>query len=182
MAQSNPRFLSRRCQVFFLGWESDTYRLQQCGWQLAVEQDVRGSRINLVMYHPRAGTTMFAETTEWDFMHVGDNRLPAFTIRRITTERVYIETGTINFDELRVVDAKPSFVTTERKCLEDFFLFNVQQVRTEEIIVEPETVMALLEKIKKLQSPELAAIPKRNATRDFEPAQNFHAQIISLRG
>ena len=54
---------------------------------------------------------------------------------------------------------------------------------SEEIIVAPETVADLFERIKKLQSPELAAIRERNRTREYQQGQRQEqvvAQVITL--
>jgi hypothetical protein len=56
---------------------------------------------------------------------------------------------------------------------------------SEEIIVEPATVMGLLEQIKKMQAPDLARIREENRKRDArdrtdEPREIRHATILSL--
>lgn len=65
------------------------------------------------------------------------------------------------------------------KQLSDFAVFAPM---AEEIIVEPATVAGLLDQIKQLQAPELAAIRERNRRADSRnfTAQRFHAQIVSL--
>lgn len=90
-----------------------------------------------------------------------------------------------NLSAFSPIDAYPQFTTTEQKNIDDFGIFATPLARTEEIIVEPETVMSLLEKIKTMQSPEQAAIRERNRYRERqigEPIQRqqFHAQILSI--
>jgi hypothetical protein len=90
-----------------------------------------------------------------------------------------------NLSQFSPIDAMPQFTMQERKSVDDFGIFATPLARTEEIIVEPETVMQLLEKIKAMQSPEQAAIRERNRSRERrmgEPIQRqqFHAQILSI--
>ncbi|PVY34576.1 hypothetical protein C7413_107112 [Paraburkholderia silvatlantica] len=90
-----------------------------------------------------------------------------------------------NFASFSPIDAMPQFSSVERKCIDDFGIFATPLARTEEIIVDPHDVMALLERIKDLQRPEQAAIRERNRGRERradDPRQRtaFHAQILSL--
>ena len=90
----------------------------------------------------------------------------------------------------RAVDARPQFIA-ERKSLEDFGIFATPLARTEEIIVEPDTVESLLAKIREMQAPALEAAHQRQKLRrtldeGVDPAavppvrQRFHAQILSI--
>lgn len=186
-AHSDARILSRPCRVIFAGWESTTTRLQQAGWSLSAEQSFEHNTIRLAMRYAPARLYMLAESQDFDFYRAaglsGFDRggAPTFHIRCAGSD-IVVQTMESSFDFLPI-DAAPQYVETTRKSIEDFGIFATPLARTEEIIVEPETVMGLLEKIKKLQAPELAAIRECNRMRDrTEPMrrQQFHAQILSL--
>jgi hypothetical protein len=90
-----------------------------------------------------------------------------------------------NFANFRQVDAEPQFVNQEVKSIEDLKIFVTPMTRTEELIVEPSTVAAMLEKIREMQLPEQERIRQRERLRTArvseEPLrQQFHAQIISI--
>jgi hypothetical protein len=182
----SDRVLSEPCEVHFAGFRSDTYRLQQAGWQLSMEQDIRMCRINLVMRFEPCGLYMLAQGQDYDFLRDSRAR-PVFTIRHCSSRMmIQVMESLANFQP---IDATPSFVTSERKCIEDFGIFATLQVRTEEILVEPQSVAECLELIKKMQAPELAAIRKRNEQRRRDPGDvsygsmertNVHCQVISL--
>lgn len=189
MALSDSRILSEPCQVLFAGWESTTTRLQQAGWQLSAEQDFNRMSIRLALKFEPARLFMVAECQDWDYMRYArspyrDGHPPTFQIRHAASD-MHIQLMESSFD-FRPFDAKPQFTSAERKSIKDFGIFAPCLARTEEIIVEPQTVAALLDEIRKLQAPELAEIRKRNADRDrrnsTEPMaqQRFHAQIVSL--
>lgn len=180
---------SRPCRVLFAGWETTTTRLQASGWELAAHQDPHCMRIGLVMRYAPARLHMLCESQGFDFFRFADPRSdhidpPTFVVKQAFSE------GTFNFNDdlrqYRQIDAATQYCNRVRKSIEDFNLFSTPLTRTEEIIVKPEDVADLLERIKKLQEPELNALRARNRLRDLRgsteaiPAQNFHAQIISL--
>lgn len=182
----SDRVLSRPCEVHFAGFRSDTFRLQQAGWQLSVEQDIMYRRIRLAMRFEPARLYMLADSQDWDYFRDSDH-LPVFTIRRCSSDMV-IQLMESSFD-FQPIDAKPAFVSAERRSIEDFGIFAPLQVRTKEILVEPESVAECLELIKRLQAPELAEVRKRNERRARDmgsssygdmTATNVQAQIITL--
>ena len=184
MARSDERLLSAPHEVHFCGFRSDTYRLQQAGWQLSVNQDSLGYRpsLQLAMHNKDFGGYMLAEAIEWDaFRPMGMHERLTFIVRRVCAD-IMVMQG-LDFNLFEPIDARPQYVTTERKSIKDFNIFASQLVRTEEIIIEPQSVAECLDLIRKMQAPELAAIRQRNANRDFSEATNqvkFHAQVMSL--
>lgn len=187
MALSNyglPYLRSPACRVLFAGWESTTLALQCAGWRLAAEQDIYRERLRLMMNFPPAKLTVVCEDVNHRFSRFGLDRddLPVFVARYATSDLKVIEH---NFDpaSFAAIDATPHIQVEAPKSIDDFKLFASAQTRTEEIIVEPQTVEALLAEIKKLQAPELAAIRERNRQREMRermPTETFHAQIISI--
>lgn len=189
MGLSDARLLSRPCDVYFAGFRSDTHRLQQAGWQLSAEQDIRMRAIRLAMRHEGAQLYAMTSAVPYDFFedanHYG-HRLPEFQVQHVSSRMtVQLMESQFNF---RPIDATPQYTEIKRRDIEDFGIFAVPLARTEEIIVAPETVADLLDKIKRMQAPELTAIRERNRRRhepgtvaDAMPETTFHAQIVSLR-
>jgi hypothetical protein len=185
LCRDDSRLLSRPHRVHFAGFESSTYRLQQAGWQLSAEQSPRDGRLGLVMRHQGAGCYMMADEVRFNFMSSLRSEQEYeldFQVRRCSSDITVIQSN-MGFGGFEPIDATPQFVTTERKSIKDFNIFASQLVRTEEIIIEPQSVAECLDLIRKMQAPELAAVRKRNLDRDrMDPInqQNFHAQIVSL--
>lgn len=105
-----------------------------------------------------------------------------FDVHRICC---HFKIATIPLDSMSYerINAKLGLEGVEVKSLDDFKLFGPPLVDTQEIIVEPDTVAALMDKIRAMQSPELEAIRDRNRRREHGeavPFANYHAQIISL--
>lgn len=193
MGRSDARILSRPCPVYFAGFETTTTRLQQEGWELTVEQDIRDCRMRLLMRFQPAGLYMLSEEARFDYFRNADMRFggpdvtPEFHVRKVSSKMV-VQLMERSFS-FQAIDAQPTFTEAPRKSVEDFGFFAAPLVRTEEIIVEPETVSDLLAKIKSMQAPELAAIRERNRRRAQDQASleygamqqtKFHAQIVSL--
>lgn len=182
--------LSQPCEVIFAGFRSDTYRLQQAGWVLSVEQDIMRCSLRLAMKLPAAGLYMLAEQVDFDFYqraHLGGGASPRFIIRHCSSQ-IHLRLQERSF-AFQPIDATPVFVDAPFKSIEDYGIFATPLVRTEEILVEPESVEECMALIRKLQAPELEAVRKRNAQRARDPGStehgamqrtNFHAQIITL--
>lgn len=186
-----PEFtlMSPPCPVFFAGFETTTTRLQQAGWQLAAEQDIHDGTVQLLMRHADCGLYLVAESQRYDFFGAVRNMrydrpgLPRFTVRQVARAIETCLAQGLDFARFEPIDAAPQRVEVTRQRIEDFALFAAPLVRTEEIIVEPQSVTECLDLIRRLQAPELAEIRKRNAALDFAEARNqtkFHAQILSL--
>lgn len=188
MVRSDPWVVSIPHRVHWGGWETTTTRMQQGGWELSAEQDIRDDSVRLAFRHQ--GMQMYGVTApaRVEFFRYSHRDEPLhFNVVRMAS-RIDVMVMHDDLSRFNPIDAYPQVMTQERKSIEDFGIFAVPLARTEEIIVEPETVMGLLEKIKSMQSPEQAAIRARNLLRekrdgirhDAIPRQHFHAQILSI--
>jgi len=191
MARSDPRVLSLPHRVHFCGWVATLPALQQAGWEISAEQDFHRHGVRLALRHQDLRLRAITQTVECHFYEMagapyGLGRGPReldFQIAYMASD-LRIQTMD-NLSAFRPIDAYPQLVTTEIKSIDDFGIFATPLARTEEIIVDPHDVMALLDRIKDLQRPEQAAIRERNRGRERrldEPVQRqqFHAQILSI--
>lgn len=183
--------LSEPAEVWWAGFRSDTYQLQQAGWEIAAEQDVMYDRIRLLLRH--RDMKLYALTNECEY-HFRDmyqqpgRRLTFKVVAASPNFQVQCVPSRVDFSNFQQIDAKPQWAEIEIKSIEDFKIFATPLARTEEIIVEPQTVSAMLEKIREMQAPEqarLRAKQRLEASReglrgDAVPRQRFHAQIISI--
>jgi hypothetical protein len=155
-----------------------------------MEQDIRRLEIRLAMRFEPARLYMVSNAVDYDFFRDSGmgGRRPVFHVQHCASN-ITVQLMESSFD-FKPIDAKPAFVETTRKSIEDFALFAPLQARTEEILVEPKSVAECLDLIKRLQVPELAAIRKRNEQRRRDqgsmdygstaPLTKLHAQIVSL--
>lgn len=184
LSQADYRVLSRPCEVIWAGFRSDTFTLQQNGWELAVQQEVHYYRIGLLMRHQAMKLYALSDTAEFDFYRGAHEHMPPprFIVHHITPQIQVVRYDATSID-YRVVDARPQMVQQQIKGIEDLGIFAVPLVRTEEIIVDPADVSAMLEQIHKMQSEgqkEIRARTRQRERADPIPQQIFHAQILSF--
>lgn len=196
MLKIEYRILSEPATVWWSGFRSDTARLQQAGWEIAAEEDVVYGRIRLLLRNQNM--RLYALTNEVAFEHrcvdCFQGRRPPLEFNvvaaapKIEVHR-FADIAAVAFDTFKQIDAYPQVQhDVEIKSLDDFKIFATPLVRTEEIIVEPQTVSAMLERIREMQAPEQAALRQKQrlaASRqglyvEEVPQQRFHAQIISI--
>lgn len=194
MLKIEYRVLSEPAEVWWAGFRSDTLRLQQEGWEIAAEEDVAYDRIRLLLRHQDLRLYALTDDVQYRYRAIADPRFalkqPQLVFRVVrAAPRFEVLRSDIDFAAFRQVDAKPQFEhSVEVKSLEDFRIFATPLARTEEIIVEPQTVSAMLDQIRKMQAPEQARIreqqraaaARESRVADAAPRQAFHAQIISL--
>lgn len=162
-------------------------QLQQQGWEISAEQDYHACGLRVALRHQSMRMYGISESIYMDyFRYTRHTELPPIRIQYMASDL------TVNImDDLsrfRPIDAMPQVDEIERKSIEDFSIFATPLVRTEEIIIEPETVAECLEIIKRIQKPEQDAIREKkrlyeareNRRLEAVPRQRFHAQILSI--
>ncbi len=83
------------------------------------------------------------------------------------------------FTDFLPVDATPHFVDMETSSLEDLVVF--RPLPSHELIVAPDTVPGLMDKILALQDPKMKElISEQRKQGDRMPQINNHCQIISI--
>lgn len=186
MERSDILCRSEAMEVHFAGFRSDTVTLQRTGWRLAVEEDIIRNTLRLMMHHDQAGLYLVADEVRYDYMSRGRlgirEERPVFLVRKVARALQSISSN-FDFAKFSPVDAEPCVANVQYKRIEDFALFGAPLVRTEEIIIEPQSVAECLDLIRKMQAPELAEVRRRNLARDRDQPmaqQQFHAQILSL--
>jgi hypothetical protein len=189
--QIERRVLSRPAEVWWAGFRATTAQLQQGGWEIAAEESIVDRRIRLLMRHQNLKLYALTHHEEWDYFAGPTNNAPlVFRVIGASSQHMefrIIETAMPNFQQ---IDAMPQFTEQKIVTTDDLRIFAVPLVRTEEIIVDPERIGEILEKIRLAQLPEQEAIRARNRMRAarsgavetnlIEPRQKFHAQVLSI--
>jgi hypothetical protein len=182
------RILSRPLRLHWAGWETNTARLQQAGWQLSAEQDFYQDRMRIAMRHQ--GMNLMAMTPRFDFRFQEaalDYRylesVPLQVVHAMGREVFVQEHGTVDW-MFKDIDALPAISHNKITKLEDLAHFAAPLVRTNEIIIPEESVGSLMERILELQQPARTERLKEQMRSPeglaVVPQQKFHAQILSL--
>jgi hypothetical protein len=106
-------------------------------------------------------------------------RLPEFEVNQLSTDMI-VHLHSV-FRQMRWIDATPEVIQVEEGSIYRLPLFaELEKPRAEELIVEPQDVQALLDKIRVMQSPAQAEIRQRQQRRECETRRQMHAHIITL--
>lgn len=164
--------LSMPVGVQWAGWTSDTWTLQNAGWRLTARQSPWDYGIQLAMHHPEHrvyGQTEFVtmdrhRLTDMEYFR-GRNLLT-----RIATDFVIHTHNYRSADNVfSRIDARPTFEKHEN--MSQWKLFSEWEPETEDMIVDPNSVPELMDRILELQVPAQKAIRHK---------RRRHARIISL--
>ena len=181
--------LSRPHPVLWAGFRSDTATLQQAGWEFSASQQFETDSVGLVMRHGVMGIHAVTNAVPNMMYDLHPQALQQFHINYLTDRGIQYRT----FDapqwlpSCEPVDMHPQMV--EVKSIEDMHLFAGCMARTNEIIVEPDDVAALMERILAIQKPGAQEHYEKvlhegrtegGVVRGAGPRQAFHAQVVSL--
>jgi hypothetical protein len=163
-----PRFLSRPLGVHWAGWETDTYRLQRSGWDLAVEHQVGRDEYCLLMRHEQMSLYAYTDVITIERVMQDPSfhaeRYPIFQVRRMAKMLYSNWTDmSLNFAAFQQIDATPQFSERRMQSVEDFNIFALARSKAEEVLVNRAdmTVIEHLEAIKALQEPRQHEIRQR---------------------
>jgi hypothetical protein len=184
---ANPRIENRLVKISFAGWESDTYKLQQQGWQLSVNEDPESRYMQIAMKHP--ALKMYGLTQRIDYHGMADlEGMDMYSgislkIARMETEMM-IDQPMMAIGEARApdmrgfvpVDARPVVTMRGRTHIDDFRIFRPLEQHTQ-IIVPEQNVDELLAKIHELQDPEQERIREDKRKRINREMYKFNKEV-----
>ncbi len=181
--------LSRPHPVHWAGFRSDTRTLQQAGWEFSASQRYETDSVGLVMRHGVMGIHAVTNVVPNMMYDLHPQALQQFHINYLTDRSIEFHYTNMPdwLPSCEPVDMQPQIV--EVKSIEDMHLFAGCLARTNEIIVDPDDISAMMDRILDLQKPgvqehyEKVLREGRDAhsvVRRAGPRQQFHAQIISL--
>lgn len=191
MPWDGPRLLSRPLGVHWAGWETTTLRLQQSGWQLAVEHEFHRDGYTLLMRHEEMKLYAYTdqlvlERALHDPYYRGE-QMPVFVVRRVANTLQTAHTH-LDFTSFQQIDAQPQIADFRIQRVEDFNIFALARNKATEILVNKAdmTVIEHLEAIKRLQQPKQQEIRQRMLREPEAPparqAPRLHvvAQLVHL--
>ncbi len=181
--------LSRPHPVVWAGFRSDTRTLQQAGWEFSASQQFETDSVGLVMRHGAMGIHAVTNAVPNMMYDLHPQAPQQFHVNYLTDRGIQYRTFNAPdwLPDCQPVDMQPQMV--EVKSIEDMNLFAGCMARTQELIVEPDDVAALMERILAMQKPGAQAHYEKvlrdsraegAVMRGAGPRQQFHAQVISL--
>jgi hypothetical protein len=178
-----PRILSQPVEVHWAGFRSDTLTLQREGWSISANQDAINRTMQIALRHDKAQMRGIGYMDEWVYERFMDMRYGHFSpptpIRLESVgERIFSHalTSVRNWN-FQPIDATPMFVETPIKSIDDLVYF--APVHAKPVIIPPDSVPDLMERILKIQEP-MREEYFREQTKRAGRAPTMHAQIMSL--
>lgn len=184
---------SQPWKLHFAGWETDTFRLQQNGWQLSAVQDPCYDAIQIAFQHPeyriRGISSKIAHYDARSHMGFGGLRDgPRYMEAHAQLASDFItHTATVApFASFKPIDAEPQLMDT-RQMMSQNMVFAPNLARTQEIIVPEHSVDDLLNMMLDKQAANRAELIRKRVRQqgevlDFNPRTHVHAQIVSIAG
>lgn len=181
---------SVRARVRLQGFESDTYTLQRCGWQIAVQQmspDYYGTEdCEMVIKHDKLGITAIGVCRDF-YRRVMNGRFEpmfgsmasrdrddmCFEMTRCA-DHLYARGNNIvhHYSAFELIDATPNRIIVEDYDLATLPAFApMDRPVGEELIVDPMDVAQLLDLIRRKQEPSQAEIRERTRKREIIPVK-----------
>ena len=179
--------VSHPMRIHFAGWETDTYRLQQNGWQLSASQDPYHDSIQVAFQHPEyrmRGVTNRIRRYDMMDRYNPTHRDPIDVAGFLASDFVSMRTNILPMDSFKPIDAEPQFMEMRQMMSQNMF-FAPNLARTQELIVPEQSVDDLLNMILDKQASNRAQLIQRRVREqgqkiDFNPRTHVHAQIVSI--
>lgn len=182
---------SQPWRLHFAGWETDTYRLQQNGWQLSAVQDPYYDSMQIAFQHPeyrvRGVSSRISHYDARSFMGFDGMR----DGRRYMDASAYLASDFVShasfvapMDRFKPIDAEPQLMDM-RQMMSQNMVFAPNLARTQEIIVPEQSVDQLLDMMLNQQASNRAELIRKRvrqqgAMADFNQRTHVHAQIVSI--
>lgn len=194
--QTDTLWRSRPFDVVWAGWTTTTTALQRGGWLMAVSEDPHMWELYFEFRHPEHGIHLASAPYRKDdvigrgSMHnmralpadLGGMRGPPIVIRSLLRRGDRFVRYGEDYQVPRLqFDARPDVLHMEARTIDyddlATYFRPIVVPEEKELIVDPNDVMALLERIKDLQAPKQKEL-REKARR--EQARMVHAQIVSV--
>ena len=189
---NNTFIQSLPISIRWAGFESDTLKLQRNGWSLAVE-DVFNHVLDrhamrFILKHKMLELYCITDVEEFQFFDLQqrmDGSIPLhFNIHVVARDIVYTQIPAFNIASIYEIDATPDFIEMDRHSIKNLSVFKTLIQPDNALIVEPDQISSLLEKIVACQSPKQAEIRERlrrsEARENMNMKQTLHAQILTV--
>jgi hypothetical protein len=189
--QSEYFLQSAPFKIFWAGFESDTLRLQNNGWTLAVEDrcDFALARheVRFILKHEMLNLYAYTYVNAFEFSDLTDYLAQnkehlRFSIQVIAKDIIYSSIPEFSMESIKEIDCSPEFIQIERHSIKDLSIFKTLIKPDNALIIEPERIGELLQKIVDAQAPNQKEIRERIRKSDARSAikQTLHAQILTI--
>lgn len=189
--QSEYFLQSAPFKIHWAGFESDTLRLQNNGWTLAVEDrcDFALARheVRFILKHEMLNLYAYTYVNAFEFSDLTDYLVHnkdhlRFAIQVIAKDIMYQTIPDFRMESIKEIDCRPEFIHIEHKKISELSIFKTLIKPDNALIIEPERISELLQQIVEAQAPNQKEIRERIRKSDARNniKQTLHAQILTI--
>lgn len=169
----SERLLSQPVRLHWMGWESDTYTLQNNGWEISSSEDMQYRRMAIAIRHQQANIRGMSDYLDWDFFQHMDAQqrrgfqdprsLPMFGCQLASEFRIeHRNMGTDeNLYDFNPIDARPMMIDSNISSLDDLAHFRKIEKPGDEIFLRKASMAEILEMALSKQEPDQQRIRKQ---------------------
>jgi len=173
MSWNNSEILSQPLRLRWMGWESNTYELQNNGWELSANQDIQNNKMTIAIRHKELKVRGLSDYIDFDFFRQNsyydtsttDQRYPIFGCRLASDLIIQIHDNTHAYD-FNPIDARPMYQKIESKSLDNIAHFRTLEKTDNEIYLEPASMNDILNMALARQAPRQEQIRKQMVRRN----------------
>lgn len=171
------------CPVYWAGWESDTHKLQQFGWDLSIDHSPESRTMNIGIRHEKCGVYGFGSMIEKRFAeeHRYMNVRIAFKMEHVARD-VCFETICPPSFNFVPIDATPEWtqINFQRHRMSEMDIFKKVNPDIKSIILNEVSLNEIMDLALQKQEPIQEKIRKR-MLKDQEYKQAFGTDTAMLQ-
>ncbi len=153
--------------LHWAGWETDTFRLQQNGWQLSAEQDPRIRTLRIAINHPDLCVQGITNVDRYDFERITHERQRfgrpvdiGLSVIQMG-HKVYLNEHSHTAHTFEPIDAEPRMQEYRITSLSDLAHFTTIKRPQHEVFLKEASMEEILAMALQRQEPGQEAIRKR---------------------
>jgi len=167
--RSDSKIFSQPLRLVWNGWESNTYALQNAGWELSVSEDLERRKMAIAMRHNESGMRGFSDLIDFDFFRheysmyqstTTNEHWPTFGCRIGSDIILQIHNQGVSNYDFNPIDAMPMYSTIESMGIDAFAHFRKLEKTDNEIFLKAASMNDILKMALERQEPKQAQIRK----------------------
>jgi len=178
MTWKNNSMLSHPVKLFWNGWESNTYRLQEYGWEISAAESVEYRKMAISFRHKESNMRGISDYVDWDYyQNVVSQNYPVHmpTLRCQLANNITLQIQSpVDYDLFNPIDARPiNKRIYQNISLDDLAHFRKIEKPSNEIFLKQASMEDILNMALSKQEPKQKQIRKDLIKRqEIEVMQN----------
>lgn len=152
-----PRMISPPVRLHWAGWTSDTYTLQQNGWEISVHENFNEQGLQIALRHRGLDVRGLSNMTAFDHYgyHVSHPNMVRDLVVRVMGFAPHFRITTTELPRAwTAIDASPSIMRREIIDIDDLALFQPLPPPENDVIIEPPSFDEILQMALEHQAPK----------------------------